>query len=125
MCPAGWYSPPGCSTASSCIALSFVCPAGKFQMASGATGNDEAGACLDGCVPGKYDDTASVGATNADGFDCKPCPAGYESGTLDKGGSTTCTACAAGQYDHDSSSLSECEACPVGTFGTTDVRAPA
>ena len=46
-CPAGTYKGPVCSQETSCALITFVCPAGKKQVANGATSNDEAGACMD------------------------------------------------------------------------------
>eukprot|EP01051_Picozoa_sp_SAG22_P005693 SAG22_NODE_346_length_11892_cov_40.205970_3_plen_2055_part_00 len=82
VCAAGTYSGEGGSSASSCV----PCNAGYYDDDA-----DAATPCS-ACDAGFY--SASVGSTDCDDFMCG-------AGTVAPEGSANCTACPAGQFDHD------------------------
>lgn len=119
-CPLGTYQ--HMSGQSTCL----VCGAGTYTEGVGALSVDE---CLP-CPVGYFDSDFDASTP------CDPCPNGYyndvegsttcttacEVGTFSEPGSISidnCTACVAGQYDHDASANTSCVDCAAGRYGET------
>jgi hypothetical protein len=117
-CPLGSYQHMSGQT--TCL----VCGAGTYTEAVGALSVDE---CLP-CPAGYFDGDFSAATA------CDPCLQGYyndvegntacnvacAAGTFSRPASTSienCTACIAGQFDHDAAANTTCADCPAGRYG--------
>ena len=136
-CATGYYSVGGASSCTQCpegsacsrYAVVGTCPEGYFSLA----GQSSCAQCTAGyyCTggvrstcSGSYQIGLSSCSSNAcpaqhyciQGLPPMPCPPGYISAS----GSTTCTACASGEYQ----TANTCTTCPSGYFCPTPVSPP-
>lgn len=96
VCQPGSYSIPGAAIDDPCE----PCAPGRYDA-----DGDPSTPCVD-CIGGRYSN--AVGSVECEGL--------CHVGTYALPGSTNCSACAPGQYDHDANMQTPCALCPSGRF---------
>ena len=117
-CDAGTFQASASHTDGDCVPIASTCGQGKKYLAMTAVGASADTTCASDCDAGTFQASAS----HTDGA-CAACGAGSVTDKLANTGAVSCTACSAGDYDHDSSSQTACQACGAGSVTNTNTGA--
>ena len=117
-CDAGTFQASASHTDGDCVPIASTCGQGKKYIAMTTVGASADTTCASDCDAGTFQASAS----HTDGA-CAACGAGSVTDKLANTGAVSCTACSAGDYDHDSSSQTACQACGAGSVTNTNTGA--